>query len=172
MARFVRTDRGIVNLDHVQTALGGQHRETIENGQSRVRDEWVTLYDKKGESLGRMSWANSDTIINAAAVIVPAYGAEAFSCHVWNGDGSRPTESDVYPESHVIAAWRITNGTTVEPLVADVDNEECGPFYIVMPNGKLGNGYDVPYESKADAMEQKLKEAQQDWDRKHATEQA
>jgi hypothetical protein len=149
MTQFLRTDDGLVNVDHIARAVG-RH------------DGKVVLRDCEGRSLGVADECDLET-----ATLVPAAPDTFATVISVSGiySAALPTADCVYVDRVPIVAWRISRYTSDSyialPVVAGIGSDQTA--LIERPNGELDSPDDRLYKDLDAAKADFLKKAQQQW---------
>jgi hypothetical protein len=119
MARFIKTDRGDLNLDDV-----GKGTRNSETGE-------LVLSAGHGEQMGTSVSDTADLSVLTAPVIPARPGSMMAVLRVEAKDGKRPTQGDVKVEQSEVIAWRI-NGHEVSPVFVPgaAPSDDGYEFYV------------------------------------------
>ena len=128
MARFVRTNRGLINADRIEQIVGtsgdptrGRTRATLSDGETLLLDD------------------SFDAIERALLPVVAATpGYTVLSYYATGGDDDGP-----WVERRPVTAWRIDKDVTL-PVTPDTDDEHafnCVGSGVLMPDGRVVQPY-------------------------------
>lgn len=150
MPRFIQTNEGWVNLDCVG-------RITKNRGDQPT----VSLFAPDGTPCGK-AWIGDVELDEELATIIPAtIPVTAYVFYVEHSD-TRPTEDNIWVETHNVIAWRIYSAR-MPPVPVLVDTVS-GTVMILRPDGAVDDIYNAQYKDLAAAKASVLLEAQQSWD--------
>jgi len=156
MTRFVDTDTGLLNLDHVARIT----RRLAKGGVT------FTFYEAAGTSLGSFTTAGGfDPETLTDPIIAAAPGAMAFVLTVYTFEG-RPSESDIWTTELPIVAWRVGR-LCAAPIFPEYPTDNA-IVLLPMPDGSLLSVDDCSYPDLQHAKQAILGRFQGDWDRRHA----
>ena len=149
MTRFIETDEGHINADHIARVV-------------RTVDWRYILYSSDGTMLGR-AVSTFDPDEHLAEVVPAAPGTIAYEVWTWSEPGGgRPTHANA--ATHLVVAWRVMSSGAI-PVIADQHGE---PLLPLMPDGKILWPGVALFELLPAAKAAFLTSKQEDWDREQA----
>ena len=156
MARFIETDRGLVNLDHVSTMRTPNDLEKYES--RTVKD----LFGRDGELLGRSHYSISN---DDFLPVVPATAGQVAVILSVDDLSDPPEIEDVFVMRWPIVAWRIRPNSVAEAILP----EEVSPgewVLIECPDGVLLYPFVGEFTSLEKAKKEALLSAMKQYQRK------
>lgn len=160
MSRWIETEKGFVNLDHVIEA------ECMERKQHGQTEYFMRLRTPNERAVTTRTWGIQPDYLAMFATLIEAQPGQEAVLVRWEAEG-RPAEAETFRMP--ILGWRIyaDSHTDPTPILPEAPWSDASAILIVLPDGRLyGDG--CYHDTVEKACAHLLHYAQLLWDREHA----